>query len=361
MLSGLQERRGEGERVSDDFEEYVAARARLRARRTSRAAVLAAAVLVAGVPLGLAALRGGSVPRQGPAARPSATPVPVSGYLAAPDGWRWETGNGLQALVPDSWGYGVDLDSPCNRQVGPGVPGAVEVPGTHTLVGCPGPEPRSNYLSFLRFGRLDQKAPTGNGRWVTEEVRFGGRVATVRSDHPAVLHRILRSVSVVRGTDHNGCPLHHPAFTDHAWRPTPVQGAVDGVPDVVSVCRYGSLDRPRDRGLLSFSTVLTSAHGEATMADLRSEPPGSGPNRPAQCVADAQWGDSVAVLRARFAAGWQEYVVRFDGCDHHGTDDGRTRRALTRVVARAVLVGYRGGLNGPVFGLTGNWLRDNNR
>lgn len=107
-----------------------AARARLRSRRTARAVVAAVAALVVAVPLGVQALTGHGPDAAPPVTVPKVHRPPADGFSPAPAGWRWETGNGLQALVPDTWGYGVDLTGTCNRQVEPGVPGAVEVPGT---------------------------------------------------------------------------------------------------------------------------------------------------------------------------------------------------------------------------------------
>lgn len=327
------------------------------ARRTSRVLVVLVAALVVAVPVGLAALQGGAVPPETAARRPSTAPrPPASGYVAAPDGWRWETGNGLQALVPDTWGYGVDLGSPCNRQVSPGLPGAVEVPGTHTLVDCPGPEPRSRYMSFLSFGRLDPKAPARNGRWVTEEVPVGSGVVTVRSDDPAVLRRILRSVSVVRGTDHNGCPLVSPFAPDGHARPNPLRGTDGETPDVVSICRYGGLDRPTGR--LAFSTVLSDPRAVDVVAALRRAPRtrAFGGFR---CLGTR--GPRTVVVRARFPQGWQDYRVQADSCLPLWTDDGRVLRRLTRPVARAVLIGDRGPVDIALGNVAGNWLRDNVR
>ena len=339
----------------------VAARSRLRRRRTASVVVAAVVLAVVAVPVGLAALGGGGN-APGPADLPSAkaTLYPDDGYRPAPDGWRWETGDGLQALVPDSWGYGVDVQSPCNRQLDAGASGAVEVPGVHTLVGCTGPEAVTHYVSMLRFS-ADPGTPAREtvGRWTTRVVRLGGLAVTVRSDDPAVLARIVASVSAVGDTDSNGCPATHPALADHGWRPHVLAVGSDEAPDVVTVCRYGSVDTT-DPGL-TFSTVLSDRRASDVMVDLLSAPAGTGPDTPAHCVTEAAWGDSVAVVRARFREGWQEYVVRFDGCVHHGTDDGTTKRELTREVARAVLIGYRGGVQTAVYRLAGDWMRDNTR
>ncbi|MGZ4438205.1 MAG: hypothetical protein ACXVWU_13250 [Nocardioides sp.] len=342
----------------------ASARTRLRRRRTTSAAVAAAVLAVVAVPVGLGVLPGGAGPRPGPATRPSATATTTStptvqpdGYQPAPPGWRWETGDGLQALVPDSWGYGVDVTSPCNRQADAGVPGAVEVPGMHTLVGCTGPEAITHYVSMLRFS-ADPAAPAREttGRWTTRVVRLDGKAVTVRSDDPAELARIVSSISVVHGADHNGCPVRTQASGNPEWRPRPLQLAPGQRPDLVTVCRYGSVDRPgRD---LSFSTVLSDRRAAAVLPELVSARPlpAGGP----RCAIDAVWRESVVVIRARYAEGWQDYAVHFDGCTT-STDDGRTRRELTRQVARAALIGYRGAVPLTVGKLVGNWMRDNHR
>ena len=65
-------------------------------------------------------------------------------------------------------------------------------------------------------------------------------------------------------------------------------------------------------------------------------------------------------MRERYPQGWRTYVVSLTGCPP-GIDDGTTRRALNREVARAALIGYREPVDTSLRHLVGNWLRDNHR
>ena len=330
-----------------------AARARLRRRRTARAVVAAVAVLAVAVPVGVQALGGHAPDAVPPVTAPRVHRPPAVGFAPAPAGWRWETGNGLQALVPDTWGYGVDLTGTCNRQVQPGVPGAVEVPGTHLVNRCMPVRPPGGYLRFLAFSDLTpgEAARSTVGRWTTVRKHVGTGVVTVRDDDPVELRRILRSVSVVHRVDHNGCPLRTPTF--HHAGPPPRTVPAGERPDVVAVCRYGSTDRPTRR--LSFSTVLTPARAARVDHALRSAPPLASTG----CL-DVRFPAPATLVRERFPQGWRTYDVELTGCPP-GVDDGTGPRALAAEVARAALIGYREPVDTSVRSLVGNWLRDNHR
>ena len=185
---------------------------------------------------------------------------------------------------------------------------------------------------------------------------MAGRMVTVRSDDPAVLRRVLHSVSVVDGVDHNGCPLVSRIARDGEGRPTPLVGTDGEAPDVVSICRYGGVDSPAGR--LSFSTVLSDTRAAAVVAALRQAP--------RTRVLEAMGCPStptpqVVIVRALFPQGWQDFRVQTDSCQSLWTDDGRGLRRLTRPVARAVLIGERGPVDIALGNVAGNWLRDNAR
>jgi hypothetical protein len=275
---------------------------------------------------------------------PQASPLPVnppaSGFRlrAALDGWRWESRDGLQALVPAAWTWGVTATSWCNRIPLGHATGVVVVDGNITQMRCPHAERVSQYVPFLSLG-IPEGVATGVAReWRTKVWRVDGKLVTVRADDPAVFYPIVASVSVVKGTDRNGCPLRTPALADHAWRPSPSSG-VSVEPDRMVVCRYGSLVGGR---LLSFSTVVPQPEAAAAMRSLLGAPPGSGPNNPRDCAPSVRWGNAVTILRVRHGGSWADYLVRFDGCDHHYTDDGTRRRRLTEAVVRTALIGWRG-------------------
>jgi len=335
----------------------VAARSRLRRRRTTSGAVAATALAVVAVTMGISALPHGNVPTATwPTNHPSASSASAEGYRPAPAGWRWETGNGLQALVPDSWGYGVDLTDRCNRSTDPHEPGAVEVPGVHSLVGCGQPAPPTGYKRFLAFWDVARSQTVG--RWQTVRRHVPGTasgVVTVRDDDLVELRRILDSVRPVGVTDHNGCPGTTPALTHGDWRPAALTVVAGTTPDVVSVCRYGSQDRPGE--VLSFSTVLSPARAGRVHEALWRAPTLTLTR--AACL-DVRFPVPVVLIRERFPQGWRTTVVRLTGCPS-STDDGTARRAVSREVARAALIGYREGVPSGVGGLAGNWILGNHR
>ena len=332
-----------------------AARARFRRRRTARAVVVAAAVLAVAVPVGVQALGGHAPDAVSPVTAPRVDRPPADGFSPAPSGWRWESGNGLQALVPDTWGYGVDLAGGCVGSIDPGVPGAVEVPGVHLLHGCIPQGGGRGYVRYLAFWDLTPRhapARTTVGRWTTVRQHVGGGVVTVQDDDPAELRRILRSVSVVRGTDHNGCPLGPPVSNG---RPAPLTVPAGERPDVVAVCRYGSRDR--NTRLLSFSTVLSPARAARVHRALWTAPT-AGLFR-SGCL-DVRFPGPVALVRERYPQGWRTFVVEVTGCPPY-VDEGTAPRALDAEVARAMLIGYREPVDTSLGRLAGNWLRDNHR
>ncbi|HCO03636.1 MAG TPA: hypothetical protein DIT48_09820 [Actinobacteria bacterium] len=212
-----------------------------------------------------------------------ASPLPVnppaSGFRlrAALDGWRWESRDGLQALVPAAWTWGVTATSWCNRIPLGHATGVVVVDGNITQMRCPHAERVSQYVPFLSLG-IPEGVTTGVAReWRTKVWRVDGKLVTVRADDPAVFYPIVASVSVVKGTDRNGCPLRTPALADHAWRPSPSSG-VSVEPDRMVVCRYGSLVGGT---LLSFSTVVPQPRRRRRCAHCSVRRRGPGRTTPA--------------------------------------------------------------------------------
>jgi hypothetical protein len=96
-----------------------------------------------------------------------------------------------------------------------------------------------------------------------------------------------------------------------------------------------TVGRPGIRPRLISSTRLDAAAADRALAAVAAAPPGSGPNDPASCLADYAYGREIVTVRA----GWTSLVVRYDGCDHHGFDDGVTVRRLTGTALDLFLTG----------------------
>jgi hypothetical protein len=151
------------------------------------------------------------------------------------------------------------------------------------------------------------------------------RVVVVQVPQP--LRRQIVATIRAAPVDSNGCPADHPIGTAPERRPaSPIAvTALSGV-SAVSACRY-RIGTGRQR--LISSLRLDGPAAAAALAEVAKAPTGGGPDEPADCSPDVQYGDEAIVLRVRSSAGASEIVLRYSGCDHHGFDDGTTVRTLT--------------------------------
>jgi hypothetical protein len=324
-------------------------------------AVCAAVAGVMAVPLGAwwlaerPAAEGVSAP---PAAR--ATTEAEEQPATTVEGWRWESYGGVEVQVPADWGYGTTGTPPCLQTSESTQPESTQPDSTQTdderakpYVGRPGavaaigcPEPVADLARrgpYLWFG---DSRPAGqrryDGGWVEETRVVGGVTITVLSDDAATRERILRSARPIGETDSYGCAPEHSAAASAEARPSSDAGGLSGLGDVtsVTVCRYArETARSAPASLLSASRIEGEAARRIVDA-LTAAPVGTGPNAPGDCAAGYELGDEVMVLQAEGASGArQEVVVRYSGCDRHGTDDGVTTRQLTATVLRNLLTG----------------------
>jgi hypothetical protein len=160
----------------------------------------------------------------------------------------------------------------------------------------------------------------------------------VLSDDPAVRARILDSARAGRG----GCPAEPDVRPRPGTRPEPGPGGLAALGPVESatVCRYTFASPGQANGsrLLSAGPLSEQDAREVVRAILAA-PPGSGPNEPRNCMREYAYGDEVLLLLVRDGTRTQEVVVRYDGCDGHGFDDGHTHRRITADALAPLLAG----------------------
>jgi len=264
--------------------------------------------------------------------------------------WRWESNRGIELQVPADWGYQVVGGDWCARERKPdddAAPGGVSR-GRELmkLIVCSSPfPPLGQRKPSVTFHSYDSPLPTRlerlDGGWVAESRLIDGRHVSVFTDDDEVRTRIFGSARTVEGTDVYGCPVDHEATAGRDYRPDPGRGGLAAVGDVenISVCRYYRDDaKAPDRPLLS-SSLLTADAARQVVDAMLAAPKGGGPNSPGGCIADYDYGEEMLVLTVRGTRAEQEVVLRYDGCIGHGTDDGVTKRSLTRESVEPLLDG----------------------
>jgi hypothetical protein len=298
---------------------------RLRRRRTGRrlgAALVAGTAVAAGI-VGVNVLTGNETGR--PSDQAGVAGRPVDQPVTAPDGWRWESYRTVQLLVPDTWGHGT-TDSPACL-VDKVRPPYVGRPGPIPMIACTDdvvkPAYRSSYLWFGGRARTDAQARDHG--WVQETRVVAGVPVTVFSNDAALRGRILGSLRTIGETDAHGCAVSRPQWARPGGRPTGEGlGAVGSVKSI-TVCTYD-----REGKLFAGSSIDGTA-----MTALLGAPEGSGPNP----GCSEKYGSMVVTLKVHGDRQAQDVLLRYDGCDHNGIDDGSTMRKLTRETVGPILTG----------------------
>jgi hypothetical protein len=289
---------------------------------------------------------------------PAPVAVADTGQPASP-GWRWEWYGAVEVQVPDDWGYGTTGSPPCLHEGRKAKP-YVGRPGVVPSIGCTEPvAPLALRGPHLWF---DSPAFPGvrtfDGGWVEETRSIGGIALTILSDDDALRARIFGTARPATGG--SGCPAEHAVGTEPGYRPDPGQGglATMGRVETITICRYalGDERRPPPASRVLSAGRLTGEDARALLRAIEEAPEGSGPNEPQNCLPEVAAGHEVMLLLVRDNARVQEVVVRYSGCDFHGTDDGHARHRLTTAVLRPLLTGPHAPtvLNGAVADLI--WL-----
>ncbi len=327
----------------------MAERVRGRARRRRATGVVAAcavaAVLAAGVPIGVQLMARDLVEVPVADESPRDDTRRDDTVEPAPEGWRWESYRGIQLQVPDGWGWGTTGWPPCldiNSGAYVGRPDGGVIPA----IGCSNPFPvlseRAPYvwLGDLLAGDLAEgeevTRPAGHG-WFEVQTLRGGVPVTVFSDDADLRNAILASIREIEHVDANSCPVQHAISAEPSKRPDPTTGGLEAVENVTgaAVCRYSLRDVLPDP--LISSSRLDRETARRLVAAITAAPAGSGPNSK-ECSFEV-YGDEIIVLRIEASGATQEVYLRYSGCGHHGTDDGVTRRELTAQIVRPVLSG----------------------
>jgi hypothetical protein len=237
--------------------------------------------------------------------------------------------------VPSGWNGHGDGSDPCLRTKAK--PSVLRSPVISSAEYC-GEIAQLAYRAdtvMLSTGGRAGMQPYDHG-WAKQTRVLNGVAITVFSADASLRTRILDSARAVTGVDSNGCAPNHPAAVAPATRPRS-EGGVQNVGEVesVSVCSY-TLAPGGPARLLASRTF--SGPGAAGLVDaVKAAPAGSGPDDPAECAEG--YGFKLFVLDVRGSTHDQEVVVRFSGCDLHGTDDGEVERRLTADVLRPLLTG----------------------
>jgi hypothetical protein len=272
-------------------------------------------------------------------------PVPSGAQRSGADvllaGWRWESYRGIEVGVPSSWGYGTAEEPWClrhddgsNRRPYVGRPGPVPSIGCSSTNGDTDPGSLVKSAgTFVWLHQVDGARGGPRARGDRQTVTLGGAVVEVQA-RADLRHQIVATIHRV-SEDHNRCAVDDSAIRKQGWRPAagiPV-GRLSGVSSVAA-CKYEVAD-----GRLVGSMGLTGAAAVAAVEAVAAAPVGGGPNDPGSCAKDVEYGDQIIVLVVRGDRGRQEIALRFDGCDHHGFDDGDTVRTLTRVAVAPFVAG----------------------
>ncbi|WP_432945344.1 hypothetical protein ACQPXM_05315 [Kribbella sp. CA-253562] len=309
---------------------------RLRRRRRARAAgagVLACTAVAAGV-TGVGVLRDGPIPAAGPS-------VPASAHAEGSkfttyEGWRWESYGTVQVQVPDSW---TDTSYSHLWSCGPIIRSSEDVPktpqvgrplrGSVPMIGCPEVPELAERVPHLWFGEVNRSPGVYryDHGWLEEVRVVGGVHLSAFGNDPAVLKRILDSAQPIDGKDAYGCSPKAPPVVGEGRRPTgPGLGGIGEV-ESIRLCGYGIDGLPREARLLAGGEI-PGAEARQLVAALRAAPAGTGPNHEYHCES-ARFRDDL-LITVRGSIGEQEVSVRYNSCNHNGTDDGTTARQLTR-------------------------------
>jgi hypothetical protein len=343
--------------AADALLERVRVRIGRRRRNRRIGAGLLAATAVAAIVVVAAWMAGGSPLKRSEPAQPP-----------TPDGWRWESSRGVEALVPDtwrdSWTYGFDRRCyPADSEQSP----APEAPYVGRSAGlsmenlrefCPRIEDRTPFVWLDDLQAVEPGIREHGHGWVEETRLVAGVKVTVFTDDDGQRHTVMDSLRPVRDTDVYGCPVHHPIGEHPETRPSGGGLATVGDVDAISVCSYTSELSGEDLPPLLASARLTGTDAQKVVDAILAAPEGSGPNgrsvgqlksEGCRTFPGGTYGYQKMLLIVHGSQRDQEVVLRFGGCDHNGTDDGQLERRLTGDVLRPLLA--FGIPNQPYYGL----------
>lgn len=286
------------ERAGTDLPVRVAS-SRPRRRRTAWLAAAAAAAVVVAVPVGGQLLRNDADTSSDEARTTTDRDTATGGDW---EGWRVESYDGVQVLVPPDWGWGgapMRASWTEDRPVGCGANAAFVVPGSNDYENVPRGTPFVGRPAMmtdacegydLRFTPPDVDAvwlgsPLATGTrdvgedQVAETVSVGDQQVTVFSRDAELRDSILGTAQPV-DTDDNGC----------AADPVPMPAAAPGdfVPTSISVCVY-DVDEESGRPTLVWSGSRGARSARAYADAQEAEAATADPDRPCGVPDSGQW------------------------------------------------------------------------
>jgi hypothetical protein len=282
------------------------ARSKLRARRRTWSGALAAAVVVAAIPVGLSVLGNGAGPGKGP------DQVTVeSAQDGLPDGWHWEAYGNIEFGVPDSWKHG----SPNQWCVGGDLtqPWVSRPNEAQTLVYCE--KPVNGYGAVIgavempKTGIWQYPASGGaypDGAWMTV-VGSGDLAVTVAAPDRATTQQIADSYRTIASTDANGCATQQDIPRIGT---APVMTPPDSGPIVL--CTYSGTATGAN---LAGSQALSADRARALLDALAAARTSDGMAMDDCAAIDA---DGTLILRGGEPLGWSFNT----GCSDSGVDVG---------------------------------------
>jgi len=303
------------------------ARSKLRRRRRTAGSILGAAVLVAAVPVGLAALNSNG---GGPGTGPDHVAVEGAEQEGLPAGWHWESYANIEFGVPDSWKHG----SPNQWCVGGDLEQAwVSRPNeVQTLVACL--DPTNGYGAVISEHPIPGSGPalqegqvpgepvqyTGkdglylDGSWL---VYLNGAAPTGGDSFPevwvttpdrATAQTIANSFRAFDRADANGCPPRQdlPQIGTVADLRPPDSGPI-------VLCRYSGTT-PGDN--LTGSDGLSADRAQALLDALATAKDDGSGVPAAECFVEDP--DATLILRGGDLLGWAFNTL----CSDSGVDVG---------------------------------------
>lgn len=234
-----------------------------------------------------------------------------------------------------------------------------------SLVGCGAPSgvKAKDPGTLLEYGGtfvgFDANDPRHHGTvHVGDRTTVSLHDVSVMVQAPAGLRaRIVRTIGTFR-IDPNGCPATHRISRNPAVRPHPAI-AVDTLTQVsrVAACKYGIAAGAKHPGPLLLSSIRLTGEGvQDAIERIASAPTGGGPDSTHTCARSLAYGEEVIVLRIESAQGRSEVILRYQGCDHNGFDDGHQVRRLSHATVAPFVTGanivleFSGLVKGAIFG-----------
>ena len=153
------------------------------------------------------------------------------------------------------------------------------------------------------------------------------RVRVLTRDSDTALGEDILASARRFSVDHNGCEPTSRVQAAEFQRPEPYDITRIEKAESISICQYARFPEGQRPALMG-SRRLQGAEADALLAGLQTAPPGTGPDRPQNCVPD-MYGDSAVSIRIHHDGASHDVYAYYHWCFGNGTDDGVQHRELT--------------------------------